>query len=627
MRIRGILSLSLTIIILAGFSCGFTASAASALPVMVKADNTYIAPFSSAYNNWLNTRSDARYENQEGHGLGLVPAPVDLSGASDYGAWGNTVNNPAVVGYAVQRSTGSILPTGTTVITTASSDRYDLRTLGKLTPIKNQGQDGNCWAFASIASLESSLLPGERYDFSENNEKNLHGFDVPINLGGNDFMATAYITRWSGPVSETSDPYSYGTTISASGLPVEKQVQEVFFIPTRREPLDNDLIKSTVRQYGAMYSTVRYESSSYNARTAAYYYSGSGRYNHAIDIIGWDDEYAAENFNIPPLGNGAFIARNSWGSTWGEAGYFYISYYDTRIGRDNAMFTAPSQNTYARVYQYDPLGWIANFGFGTDTAYYANVFKSAGNEELKAVGFYTTATNTEYEVRVYMNPDGGPISSGGFISEQNGTISLPGYHTIRLDNPVNLKNGDRFSVMVKVVSAGWLTPVAIELPIGGYSSGATALVGQSYISSNGAAWSDLTLLQPNTNVCLKAYTVFGSTPVTEFKSNLSKRQNIGSYTASRLKNLTRSSTSLTSNIPRLYLNTGYVNQTNPTIRALTGQASTRNTIQSYVPASGSHVSRYWISTINLSVKSNPTEEIPAKYQGANGETWKSLFIH
>ena len=206
----------------------------------------------------------------------------------------------------------------TTVTAAASSDRYDLRTLGKLSPIRNQGQDGNCWAFASIASLESSLLPGEKYDFSENNEKNLHGFGVPINLGGNDFMATAYLARWSGPVSEAADPYSYGNTVSPSGVPVEKHVQEVFFIPTRREPLDNDLIKSAVRQYGAVYSTLRYEASSYSQRTASYYYSGSGAFNHAIDIVGWDDGYSSANFDNPPPGNGGFFARRIWNHLPGE---------------------------------------------------------------------------------------------------------------------------------------------------------------------------------------------------------------------------------------------------------------------------------------------------------------------
>jgi C1A family cysteine protease len=608
MKFREILLLSLTILLLAGFSC-VSAASVTTIPVIVKGDYTCIAPFSSAYNNWLNTRSAETYENQEGHGLGLIPAPVDLSGSLDAATWGNGVNDPAVVGFTLQRSMGSVQPTGATDIATSSSDRYDLRTLGKLSPIRNQGQDGNCWAFASIASLESSLLPAERNDFSENNEKNLHGFGVPINLGGNDFMATAYLARWSGPVSETADPYSYGNTVSPSGVPVEKHVQEVFFIPTRREPLDNDLIKSAVRQYGAVYSTLRYEASSYSQRTASYYYSGSGAFNHAIDIVGWDDSYSSTNFDNPPPGNGAFIARNSWGSTWGDAGYFYISYYDTRIGRDNAMFTAESPNDYSRVYQYDPLGWVANFGFGSDTAYYANVFTSVGNEQLKAVGFYTSATDTEYEVKVFLNPDSGPISSTGYSSEQNGTISLPGYHTIRLDNPVSLKKGDRFSVAVKVVSAGWTTPVAIELPINGYSSGATASSGQSYISSNGAGWSDLTASQPNTNVCLKAFTISGSTTVTGTKTSSTSWQII--------KNLTHSSITVKSSIARNYPNMGSANQTNLVSRVLAGQVANRNVTQSFVPATVSFVSRYQINTGNITSTTSSSRQLLAKSQGAD----------
>jgi C1A family cysteine protease len=603
MKTRAILSVFLSLILVAGYACIFTACA-SAIPVTVKAEKPCIAPFSSAYYTWLNSRSGTSCESQEGHGLGLIPAPVDLSGQTDSAAWANTADSPVVVSYMIGKSAGDVQPTGVVNAAAASADSYDLRTMGKLTPIRNQGQDGNCWAFASIASLESSQLPGESDDFSENNEKNLHGFNVPINMGGNDFMATAYLARWSGPVSESADPYSYGSTISPTGLPVEKHVQEVFFIPTRREPLDNDLIKNAVRQYGAVYSTLRYESSSYTPRTAAYYYSGSGGFNHAIDIVGWDDGYAASNFDNPPPGSGAFIARNSWGSTWGDAGYFYISYYDTRIGRDNAMFTAQPKNTYTRIYQYDPLGWVANFGFGSDTAYYANVFSAAGSEQLKAVGFYTSATNTEYEVKVFMNPDNGPLSSSGYSSQQNGTISLPGYHTICLDNTVNLKKGDRFTVAVKVVSPGWTTPVAIELPIDGYSFGATASPGQSYISSDGVGWSDLTTSQPNTNVCLKAFTVSSSTSVPEFKPTLTVWKKSGLYTASMLKNSTGTSIAVKGSSPLLYLNSGPLNKISLDSSSLTGQKSTRNTTQSFGPAPESYVSSYIISARNRTVASN-----------------------
>ena len=618
MKVRAILSIFITLLFVAGYSCAFAAGS-TAIPAIIKGDKTYIAPFSYSYNNWLNTRSYAPSENQEVHGLGLIPAPVDLSGTTNSATWGTNVNSPAVVGYALQRSVVSEDRKGTTTSKTTGSDRYDLRTLGKLTPIRNQGEDGNCWAFASIASLESSLLPGERYDFSENNEKNLHDFSVPINVGGNDFMATAYLARWSGPVSETADPYSYGTSISPPGLPVEKHVQEVLFVPTRREPLDNDLIKSSVRQYGAVYSALRYEASSYTSRNAAYYYSGSGVFNHAINIVGWDDDYAAENFATPPQGNGAFIARNSWGSTWGDAGYFYISYYDTRIGRDNAMYTAQPSTNYARVYQYDPLGWIANFGFSTDTAYYANVFTAAGNDQLKAVGFYTTATDTQYEVKIFMNPDDGPISSSGFSSKQEGTISLPGYHTIRLDTPVDLKVGDRFSVAVKVVSTGWTTPVAIEMPIEGYSSRATAVPGQSYISSSGAGWNDLTQSYPNSNVCLKAFTGPGSIQVPEFKPTPVLWPKPVFYPSPPLKNYTWLSTPEKNSIPWTYMSNGSVNQANKTSRPFIGQVLTQNKTLSFVTAPGSYVSTYRVGTGNITITTSSTGKFLATYKGPGRE--------
>ena len=307
-----------------------------------------------------------------------------------------------------------------------------------------------------------------------------------------------------------------------------------FFYPARSDYLSNDRIKDAITQYGAVYSTLRYESSSYNQYTAAYYYSGTDSANHAIDLVGWDDNYDRNNFISPAPGNGAFIARNSWGSGWGDGGYFYISYYDNRIGKDNALFTAQSPDNYLRIYQYDPLGWVANFGFGTDTAYYANVFTSSGNENLKAVSFYTTATNAEYEVKIFLDPDDGPVSSAGYTLTQSGSFALPGYHTVSLNNPVSLKSGEKFSVAVKMVTAGWNSPVAIEYPISGYSSGATASAGQSYISSDGSNWDDLTDSLRNTNVCLKAFTVSGTGTTASLPASSGSTQIVNTTSASDL---------------------------------------------------------------------------------------------
>ena len=89
--------------------------------------------------------------------------------------------------------------------------------------------------------------------------------------------------------------------------------------------------------------------------------------NHEVTIVGWDDNYAATNFHgaagAPP-GNGAFIVKNSWGTSFGDRGYFYLSYYDTSI-QDVTAFTAEPTSNYAAEYQYDPLGWVDNMGYGS----------------------------------------------------------------------------------------------------------------------------------------------------------------------------------------------------------------------------------------------------------------------
>ena len=81
---------------------------------------------------------------------------------------------------------------------------YDLRVLSRVSPVKDQGAYGTCWAFASLGSLESGLLASNPtvWDFSEDNLAWFAGFSVgsdPYNDGGNAFMALAYLSRWGGP--------------------------------------------------------------------------------------------------------------------------------------------------------------------------------------------------------------------------------------------------------------------------------------------------------------------------------------------------------------------------------------------------------------------------------------------
>jgi C1A family cysteine protease len=429
-----------------------------------------------------------------GFGLGAIPSPVDdshLRCASE---------SEGLPGYFYPPS-------------------FDLRNENKVTAVRNQSSCGACWTFAAMASLESFLLPGDLRDFSENNLKDTHGFDWTCCYGGNDDMSTAYFARWDGPANETDDPYVL-TCTSPSSWTVQKHVQDINWVPQRTSPTDNDTMKSAI-QTNAVSISMRWEGDQNNPTaywkpsTYAYYYNGSSGTNHLVAVVGWDESFAASNFSTTPPGNGAWLIKNSWGTGWGNSGYFWLSYYDTHGGRSyrSSAFSALTAYTYSAVYQYDPLGRIANFGYGLgNPTWGANMFAATVTEQLSAASTYFNATGTAWELYVYTGCTADQPRSGSLAASKTGVISTPGYHTIPLDAPVALTSGQLFSVVFKLSTPDYGFPLSIEYPIAGYSSAATAIAGQSFYGPDGTTWSDLTSWQANTNACIKAFVATCSPP-------------------------------------------------------------------------------------------------------------------
>ena len=467
--------------------------ASSNVPVLAKIPQTKpaLSPLNPAFVQYMNDRNRGEIERTaEGYALGYIPNPrAPLPEAS-------------VV-------TRTLLQTQTTWTFTPS---YDLRSLGKVTSVRDQNPLGTCWAFAAFGSMESSLLPSDPWDFSEDNLVLNAGFDTgpegPYNHGGNYDMATAYLARWGGPVRQDED--AYGDSYTPPGLSPSKHIQEILYLPNKSGPTDNDLIKNALMTYGGVGANMWWSDGSFNGTYDSFYYSGEVKSNHAVVIVGWDDNYPASQFTSVPPGNGAFIVRNSWGTWFGQGGYFYISYYDSVFGynihgSEVAVYSNAELTTnYDRIYQYDPLGWTIDFGYSSTTAWFANAFTAGDGESLAAVSFYTPVANASYEIY-----SGGALSSKQF--RKSGTIEFSGYHTIPLDSTVALPSGQGFVVAVKLTT-GSNYPVALEYPYSGYSSQATAQPGQSYVSDDGTSWTDLTSYYTNANVCLKAFTTGGTPP-------------------------------------------------------------------------------------------------------------------
>lgn len=476
-----------------------------------------LAPLNPKFESYLENKepnseskilflSELSGEEVEDSLTGLIPAPVDLSHQKG-------IESPNPGNFPVS---------------------YDLRDLGRVSPIRDQMDAGSCWAFGICASLESYLLGKDEQsmDFSENNIKNLlssdypEGFDRTQDGGGNPFMTTAYFARWTGPVSETDDPYDSHSGISPTDSPSLKRVQEVIYIPSRRGPEDNALIKWALMKYGVIGSVICYSSDAYDDANSTYYYAGSNSENHLIGIVGWDDSFDRNRFTPAAPGDGAFIVKNSWGTNWGEEGFFYISYYDTVIGSQNTVNTAEDLSSYSHVYQYDPLGWIESMGAsGSNTAWAGNVFTAEEAETLEAVSFYTTDGNAEYEIYIYNDPLSGPINPAGAKASVNGTIAFAGYHTVSLESGVPLEQGDRFSVVVKFKTPEYSYPVAVEVPLEEYSSKAKANSGESFFSLDGKSWVDTALAVENMNVCIKAFTNRSKAPEAAFTVNVTSGPN------------------------------------------------------------------------------------------------------
>ena len=422
--------------------------------------------------------------------------------------------------------------------------KFDPREEGRNLPeIRNQGDYGTCWSFASIGALEASYMTkyGKNADLSELHQA-WYVFKDPrdgysqslfdqakhvLSQGGYASLSVHFLSG-IGPASENSMEYNEATISNIETLtkgrypenyPHPIRLSDAYELgginATNREAIMK-IVKNLVYEYGAIEAGYNTSSKNpgYNASTASYYLPDSVERTggHIVQIVGWDDNYPRTKFEKDPGMDGAWLIKNSWGTNWGDKGFFWLSYGQTL---HNVSVFIASESTNAKMYGHDNLSarYASVYRWG------ASVFRASSNESLNAVSFYTRNNNVPYKIYINVHGNTEPTKADFAISETpsaEGTQDYAGYHTVNLSKPVQLKAGEYFSVILNLGGADPLMVIENDNDSGKDMTSVITAAGLSYFANSTSipeakAWTDgKNLLGGSFNGSIRAFTIKGS---------------------------------------------------------------------------------------------------------------------
>lgn len=377
------------------------------------------------------------------------------------------VHPPHLIKHNTIRSKGAeVLP--------ASFDLRDVNGESFISDIRNQNPYGTCWTFATFASVESAWKVAGDENFvnlSEGNMAKCHGYDFGIDEGGNEYMATGYLTRLAGPVFESADPYE---DTNEPGCPTINKTTD---IPAYIDNVlwlgnDRELLKKTLMNHGALTTSMKalFSEEYYNSTDYTFYYTGTEGVDHGVAIVGWDDnKVVTGGTGGNPQNTGAWIVRNSWGPGANDDGYFYASYEDLHIGKACELYYGKTPVTEIdTLFDYAELGAISSYNGGnasSDFAYAAVKHHAATDYFVTHIGAAILSEGTSIDITLCRSFDGSQFTDT-IAYTKDVFCTYAGYQKIEF--PAIVPQGD-FYLIVKYHTPNDTYPLPAEVVVEDYA--------------------------------------------------------------------------------------------------------------------------------------------------------------
>jgi C1A family cysteine protease len=353
------------------------------------------------------------------------------------------------------------------------SSQFDWREDGYNFPVLDQ-QVGNCnsgYAFATIGAIQAAIWKKDKLDldFSENNAKecnwnaiNHYVGDLMYSCkGGNSRMLINLFTQ-KGLVLESCDPYESIDCECNSGCVPDYYVTEWQQFSPGYQIASKELVKQKLIEYGPLYSQMDPKITGFADYTGGFVlYDNSlpdaNKYTHGVLIVGWDDELTHAG------GKGAWIVKNSYGTDWGDDGYFTIAYGSAGIGTSLSAVTGwEKSSSFKKLYFYDEAGHTTqtNNGEFFKPNQVLALFTPKGDEIAQTVEFWSNDTATAI-LRIYDKFSNGILTD---LLYESLIIDIPyaGYYSIDLIPNIEMEKDDEIVVVLEIKNKSNLFPIAVD---------------------------------------------------------------------------------------------------------------------------------------------------------------------